>query len=420
VIGNSLYAKATPLNNPVLDARAMAQRLARLGFDVAKHENADQKTLRRAIVEFGRRLQAGGTGLFYFAGHGMQVAGQNYLIPVDADIPAEDLVEVEGTSLADVLARMGSARTEVNIVILDACRDNPFARSSRSTRRGLAAIDAPAGTIIGYATAPGQVAADGNPGTHGLYTRELLDVMTVPGLKIEEVFKRTRQAVMQFSNRTQVPWESTSLRGDFYFIPPPGTPGATTPPAPAPGPPPAADASRPADPASPPPVASWMRPPAVPSMTTAPRQAAETLARDWFAALLRHDVDEMIRLAAVPFYLARVVQGSDELRSEYQQLVTSFGSRTRGLLETAGVEARTLAETRRPDFERNWDGVRVWATERVLHDIRLADEDLVVMVWWRDATGNSGYVPLFVRRIEGDLKVVGVSPTMSGRPARRR
>ena len=215
VIGNAAYPTA-PLKNPVNDARAMARTLRELDFDVLAFENQSQKEMRRAVIEFGDRLQRGGVGLFYFAGHGLQVAGRNYMVPVDASIRSETEVEVESVDVATVLVRMDTAKTRLNIVILDACRDNPFGRSFRSTARGLAAIDAPSGTLIAYATAPGRVARDGQ-GDNGLYTAELLRTMREPGLPIENVFKRVRQAVREVTKGEQVPWEASSMEGEFVF-----------------------------------------------------------------------------------------------------------------------------------------------------------------------------------------------------------
>jgi hypothetical protein len=215
VIGNGAYA-TSPLRNPTNDARALTAALKGLGFDVTAHENLGQREMRRAILDFGTRLREGGIGLFYFAGHGVQVNGRNYLVPVDAAIASEAEVEVEAVDVASVLARMETARNRVNLVILDACRDNPFARSFRSAARGLAAIDAPAGTLIAYATAPGRVARDGE-GANGLYTGELLKALQAPGQRVEDVFKRVRQAVVERSGGDQVPWESSSLVGEFLF-----------------------------------------------------------------------------------------------------------------------------------------------------------------------------------------------------------
>lgn len=232
VIGNSAYP-TSPLRNPVNDGRVMAQTLRDLGFEVLFHENVGYKDLRRAIIEFGDRLLGGGVGLFFFAGHGLQVGGRNFMVPMDARIQSEREVEVEAIDVASVLARMETARNRLNIVILDACRDNPFGRSFPSTARGLAAIDAPAGTLIAYATAPGKLARDGE-GANSLYTGELVKAMRVPGLKIEEVFKRVRGAVQRQTRGEQVSWEASSLVGDFMFT----LPGvaAVTPPAPVPAP----------------------------------------------------------------------------------------------------------------------------------------------------------------------------------------
>jgi hypothetical protein len=155
----------------------------------------------------------------------MQVAGRNFMVPIDAEIRSEAEVEAESVEVGSVLARMETAKNRLNIVVLDACRDNPFGRSFRSASRGLASIDAPAGTLIAYATAPGRVAADGD-GANGPYGAELARAMAVPGLKIEDVFKRVRVAVQQQTRGDQVPWESSSLTGDFYFAP--GAPGAVT------------------------------------------------------------------------------------------------------------------------------------------------------------------------------------------------
>ncbi len=223
VIGNSAYASG-PLRNPTNDARAMAQTLRELGFEVLAHEDLGYQAMRRAILDFGNRLPQSGVALFYYAGHGIQVNAKNYLIPVDANIGSEAEAEVEAIDVAKVLARMETANTRVNIVILDACRNNPFARSFRSVAQGLAMMDAPSGTIVAYATAPGKVARDGE-GSNGLYTGELLKAVQMQGLTIEQVFKRVRLSVQQQTRGDQVPWESSSLVGEFVFKMPPGPSG---------------------------------------------------------------------------------------------------------------------------------------------------------------------------------------------------
>jgi formylglycine-generating enzyme required for sulfatase activity len=217
VIGNSTYKEA-PLRNPVNDAQDIAKELSRLGFKVTLKENADQKTMKQVIREFGNHLKRGGVGLFYFAGHGMQVKGRNYLVPVGVDIQSEDEVEDQSVDVNLVLEKMESAGNRVNVVVLDACRNNPFARRFRSAARGLAQMDAAKGSYIAYATAPGSVAADGS-GRNGVYTKHLLASLRQPESDIEKVFKRVRANVARETGNKQIPWESSSLIGDFYFNP---------------------------------------------------------------------------------------------------------------------------------------------------------------------------------------------------------
>lgn len=217
VIGNGAYTNAPPLKNPPNDARDMAATLKMLGFSVSNAIDADQRTMKRLIRDFGQQLKGGGQGLFYYAGHGVQMRGRNYLIPADADIASETDVEDQGVDLNLVLGLMDEAQNGLNIVILDACRNNPFARSFRSAASGLAQVDAPTGTLIAYATSPGRVASDGQ-GRNGLYTSELLSQMRVTGIGVEEMFKRVRAAVQKQTGGQQVPWESSSLVGSFYFV----------------------------------------------------------------------------------------------------------------------------------------------------------------------------------------------------------
>jgi len=204
------------LLNPVNDAKDMAYTLKKLGFKVTLKTNANQRTMERAIRDFGKQLRKGGVGLFYFAGHGIQVKGSNYLIPIGAVLESEGDAKYEAVDAGLVLAKMEDAGNGFNIVILDACRNNPFSRSFRSAETGLAKMDAPSGSILAYATAPGSIAADGT-GRNGLYTAKLLKHMVTPNLKIEEVFKRVRIDVASDSGNKQTPWESSSLMGDFYF-----------------------------------------------------------------------------------------------------------------------------------------------------------------------------------------------------------
>ena len=216
VIGNSAYPTA-PLKNPVNDAEDVTKALQASGFEVIERKDLDQNGMKRAIREFGMKIRDGGVALFYYAGHGLQVKGNNYLVPVDAEVHTEEEVEYETVDAGFVLAQMDSARTSLNIVILDACRNNPFARSFRSASNGLAKMDAPDGTLIAYATAPGSIASDGGAGRNGIYTRELLKVIAIPDLSIEDVFKRVRISVHGVTQGKQTPWESSSLMGNFSF-----------------------------------------------------------------------------------------------------------------------------------------------------------------------------------------------------------
>lgn len=170
----------------------------------------------QALDQFYASLRRGGVGLFYYAGHGMQVGGRNYLIPIGATIKTESDVRYECLDAERVLGKMEDAGNTLNIVILDACRNNPFARSFRSARSGLARMDAPTGSIVAYATAPGSVAADGS-GRNGIYTKHLLQYLATPGLDISDIFFYTRKDVVQETNGQQVPWESSSLINRFYF-----------------------------------------------------------------------------------------------------------------------------------------------------------------------------------------------------------
>lgn len=223
VIGNSAYKHTSPLDNPKNDATVMAKVLGELGFEVISSLDLSQNDMKRAIKTFAQKLEAGGrgtVGLFYYAGHGVQVGGRNYLIPVTAKITSAVDVEIESIDLEIVTNAMNLAGNGFNVVVLDACRDNPFKSSSstRSLTRGLARINAPKGSLIAYATSPGDVAADG-AGENSPYTAALVKTMQEPGLTIERVFKRVRVQVHEETKETQTPWESSSLTGDFYFLP---------------------------------------------------------------------------------------------------------------------------------------------------------------------------------------------------------
>ena len=222
VIGNSKYGGDLPrLTNPANDADLMAGTLKKLGFQVIKVNDADLMQMKRALQDFGNQLTGAGpqaVGLFYYAGHGLQINGENYLIPVKADIQKATDADLEAVSASLVLKQMEYAGNALNIVILDACRNNPLSRGMRSAGGGLARMDAPMGSFIAYSTAPGETAADGD-GKNSPYTAALTKAMMKPGIPIEEAFRDARVDVLNATNREQIPWESSSLTGAFSFNP---------------------------------------------------------------------------------------------------------------------------------------------------------------------------------------------------------
>lgn len=222
VIGNSNYgSEIGKLPNPVNDAGLMEQALRQTGFQVVKVTDADWKKMKRAIQDFGDKLTAAGpeaTGLFFYAGHGVQVQGQNYLVPVGADISKEADVDIESVSADTILQQMEYAGTRVSIVVLDACRNNPLQRSFRSASRGLAPMQATQGSFIAYSTSPGSVAADGQ-GKNSPYSAALAKTIVQPGMGIEEAFRDVRTQVMAATKDQQVPWDSSSLTAPFFFKP---------------------------------------------------------------------------------------------------------------------------------------------------------------------------------------------------------
>jgi len=218
LIGNSNYNHGGSLPNPVNDVRAMEKALESLGFVVMKYEDCSQKTMKRAMDEFGRTLKEKDVGLFFYAGHGVQMSRYNYLIPVDAELSNEKEVEYNCVRADRVLAEMESAGSKTNIVILDACRDNPFERSWRrgTEGSGLAFMDAPSGSLIAYSTAPGKTALDGR-GKNSPYTSALLQHINTPNITVLQMFQKVRSTVINGSRNQQTPWESTSLKRDFFF-----------------------------------------------------------------------------------------------------------------------------------------------------------------------------------------------------------
>ncbi len=232
VIGNARYA-LVPLDNPSHDARLIAGNLKRLGFDVAEHHDLGAREFRRVVRDFARRVQdAPGASVFYYAGHGVQIDGRNYLLPVDVSPREEDEVKDESVDLDDLfVSRVDRARGSARIVILDACRDNPFANKTGGKTRSLKAAGGLAemssrGTLVAFASGPGAVAEDGPTGSHSVYTKHLAAEMMREGVEVEQMFKNVRVNVLRDTKERQVPWVNTSLTVNFAFNP--GTTGVDT------------------------------------------------------------------------------------------------------------------------------------------------------------------------------------------------
>ena len=218
IIGNSAYVGAPVLGNPANDARAMSEVLRSLGFSVVELRDGNRAQMAAAITRVRDSLKdKQGVGMLYYAGHGLQLDWHNYMVPVDARLKSATDVPIQTIDLSYVIEAFKGAGNRMNIVVLDACRDNPFAGST-SSAKGLAQLDAPPGTFLAYATAPGNVAEDGDEKSgNGLYTQYLLQELKKPITKIEDVFKRVRLNVRKQSQGRQIPWESTSLEDDFFF-----------------------------------------------------------------------------------------------------------------------------------------------------------------------------------------------------------
>lgn len=237
VIGNSNYQYASKLQNPGNDSIDFANTLKKLNFKTTLVQDATKKQIRKSVSVFLSNLRKnGGVGLFYYAGHGVQLEGSNYLIPVETRAGAEREIKNQSFDVAKLLNGMRKIKTATNIIILDACRDNPFKNSHQQGSRsigggknrslvriavpklnaGLSKLDAPLNTLIAFATAPGKVALDG-AGRNSPYTAKLIEAMQRTGLTIGEVFRQVRTSVVKQSNGQQIPWESSSLVQDFYF-----------------------------------------------------------------------------------------------------------------------------------------------------------------------------------------------------------
>jgi formylglycine-generating enzyme required for sulfatase activity len=292
VIGNDSYPDAsTPLSTTIKDARTLADEFRRSEFEVDLKENVGKEDMQRAIDAFTGKIRSGTAALFYFSGYGIQVARQTYLIPVNAQVWTEAEVRRDGISVDSLLAEMQRKGAKVKIIILDAARRNPFERRFRASAAGLAALDAPDGTLALYSAAPGKVIND-TTGANSLFVSELIKELRSPNLTAEEVFNRARIGVSRASNNEQVPWVASSLLEEFYFgsSRPVATAPAATPspaPTPAPAPPPAA---RPAPPAAPAPQAS----------STAPATVVEPGRGDFKAGDMFRDCSDCAELVVIP------------------------------------------------------------------------------------------------------------------------
>ena len=219
VIGNSNYQNAPQLANPDNDAQSMAQFLNSAGFEVISATDLGQNDMLRVVQDFSAKVSARGpntVAMVYYAGHGVQLAGENYLVPVDAKVSNQTELVNDSVRLVDVMSTLETIPSRMRIVILDACRNNPFPNVN-DAGRGLAIVDAPNGSIVGYSTAPGAEALDGNGG-HSPYTQAFLNVAREPNVPIEQLFKRVRLQVNQTTSGAQIPWESSSLTSDFTFF----------------------------------------------------------------------------------------------------------------------------------------------------------------------------------------------------------
>lgn len=224
VIGNASYTQR-PLANPRNDAQLMANTLKKLGFKVTQGHDLDRKGLFASVNAFTESLPEGAVAMVYYAGHGMQINGANYLLPTDLTLTSEQGSAQRAFPLEILMDKLGSARSAVNIVVLDACRDNPFqppARYRSYAQLGLARVSSPQGMIVAYSTAPGQQAADGAGRGNSLYTETLAAEMQKPGLSIERILKNVTERIRKKTFDDQQPWYGISLVDDYYFVPPDG------------------------------------------------------------------------------------------------------------------------------------------------------------------------------------------------------
>ncbi|HEY0909939.1 MAG TPA: caspase family protein [Bradyrhizobium sp.] len=230
VVGNGAYKNVAALPNPPIDAKAMAATLRNVGFDVVEGTNLTRDTMTDRLLEFGKKAQGADVAVFFYAGHGIAISGTNYLLPVDADIKSEMDVKLGAAINIDLTLDQTMGDAKVKLVFLDACRDNPFAakiKSNASATRsvsvgsGLAEMKSGEGTLIAFATGPGQTALDGHEGTNSPFTRALIDNITQPGVEIQQAMTKVRAEVNEQTNKGQLPWGHTNLIGSVYLNPAP-------------------------------------------------------------------------------------------------------------------------------------------------------------------------------------------------------
>ena len=357
VVGNGGYA-AGPLPNAVADARLISGALADAGFAVQTALDVDHRGFKTAVRRFADALRAAGpdaVAAFYYAGHGVQVNGRNFLIPVNTPLRSAADVEFETVDAQWILDMIGETGAPLSIIMLDACRNNPFPSVSRAVSSGLARMDAPRGAILSYATAPGGVALDGRDG-NSPYAKALSRAILTPGLKVEEAFKRVRRSVLAETDDRQTPWESSSLLGDFYFS---GGVGG------APAPAPAAYASAPASSAS--------------SSGPCP------------------DCPDVARVAAGRFGLGSPASEPDREAHEGPEVQVSLPAFELAKTEvTVGQWKRFLAESgyRQKRGCWHWWGVWLWDGGRSWdnHDWAVGDGHPVTCVSWDDAQAYIGWL----------------------------
>src|SRR5438067_74359 len=241
VVGNGAYKNVAPLPNPSVDAKAIAATLRNVGFEVVEGSNLTRDKMTERLLDFGKKAQGADVALFFYAGHGIAISGTNYLLPIDADLKSEMDVKLGAAINVDLTLEQTMGDAKVKLVFLDACRDNPFAakiRSAKATRSvnvqtGLAEMKSGQGTLLAFATGPGQTALDGEAGTNSPFTRALLANITQPGVEIQQAMTKVRAQVNEETNKGQLPWGHTNLIGSVYLngAPAPAAPGAAAAPA---------------------------------------------------------------------------------------------------------------------------------------------------------------------------------------------